>query len=118
MKKAGALASALRSSGATVASPAATPEPAPLPAVPMALASERAMAPTAELVPARPGPAAQPSRAGTKAITVHFPEEVRRQLKTLAAEEGRNIDDMVAEALNLLFVKYRKAELAPRKANK
>jgi hypothetical protein len=103
MKKAGALASALRSSGATVASPAPVHEPPPPPATTPAI--ERAGA-------------AQPSRAGTKAITVHFPEEVRRQLKTLAAEEGRNIEDMVAEALNLLFAKYRKAELAPRKASK
>jgi hypothetical protein len=104
MKKAGALASALRNSGATVASPAPVHEPSPPPA---------ATTPAIE----RAG-AAQPSRAGTKAITVHFPVEVRRQLKTLAAEEGRNIEDMVAEALNLLFVKYRKAELAPRKASK
>jgi hypothetical protein len=103
MKKAGALASALRDSGATVASPA--PVHAPLPPR------------TAPAVLERSG-TALPSRLGTKAITVHFPEEVRRQLKTLAAEEGRNIEDMVAEALNLLFAKYRKAELAPRKAVK
>jgi hypothetical protein len=101
MKKAGALASALRSSGATVASPAPVPDSLP--------------ATTPALKRAAP---AQPTRVGTKAITVHFPEEVRRQLKTLAAEEGRNIEDVVAEALNLLFAKYRKAELAPRKASK
>jgi plasmid stability protein len=46
---------------------------------------------------------------------VHFPEEVRRQLKSMAAEEGRSMEDMVAEALNLLFVRYRRPELAPRK---
>lgn len=105
MKKAGALASALRNSGATVASPAPDPEMPPLPAPAAPAAVERAGA-------------AHPSRIGTKAITVHFPEEVRRQLKTLAAGEGRNIEDMVAEALNLLFAKYRKPELAPRKINK
>jgi hypothetical protein len=55
---------------------------------------------------------------GTKAITVHFPEEVRRQLKAMAGEQGRDVADMVAEGLNLLFAKYRKAELAPRKAAK
>jgi hypothetical protein len=102
MKKAGALASALRSSGATVA---ASPTPEVMPA-------ER-VGEGAELV--RP---AQPSRQATKAITVHFPEEVRRQLKAMAGEQGRYIDDMVAEAFNLLFVKYRKAEIAPRKTNK
>ena len=56
------------------------------------------------------------SRQGTKAITVHFPEEVRRTLKSLAADKGRNMDDMVAEALNMLFAKYGKAETAPRKS--
>ncbi len=60
----------------------------------------------------------QPSRRDTAAITVHYPEPVRRQLKVLASEEGRNVDDMVAEALNLLFARYRKPEIAPRKAAK
>jgi plasmid stability protein len=53
----------------------------------------------------------------TKPITVHFPEEVRRQLKSMAAEEGRSMEDMVAEALNLLFARHRKPELAPRKSS-
>jgi hypothetical protein len=98
MKKPGALASALRSSGAAVAaSPAADEEVAP----PSSAEQDR-----------------QPSRLGTKAITVHFPEEVRRQLKAMAGEQGRDVADMVAEGLNLLFARYRKAELAPRKANK
>lgn len=96
MKKPGALASALRNSGATVA---ATPlqdlSPAP-----------EAQAPGAT------------TRLGTKAITVHFPELVRRQLKSLAAEEGRSMEDMVAEAFNLLFAHHRRPELAPRKAGK
>jgi hypothetical protein len=68
--------------------------------------------------PAAIQPDRQPSRSGTKAITVHFPEEVRRQLKAMAGEQGRDVADMVAEGLNLLFAKYRKAELAPRKAYK
>lgn len=99
MKKAGALASALRSSGSAVA------------ASPASEADAVAQAPVTEQD-------RQPSRLGTKAITVHFPEEVRRQLKAMAGEQGRDVADMVAEALNLLFVKYRKAELAPRKTNK
>jgi hypothetical protein len=101
MKKAGALASALRSSGATVvaADPAAVYESAPVPA-PVSVETA-----TPKI--------AQPSRKGTKPITVHHPEEVRRQLKALAAEQGRNVEDMVAEAFNLLFAKYRKGEIAP-----
>ena len=55
----------------------------------------------------------QPSRQSTKPITVHHPEEVRRQLKVLAAEQNRKIEDMVGEALNMLFAKYRKPEIAP-----
>jgi antitoxin-like ribbon-helix-helix protein len=97
-KKHGALASALRSSGAAVAASRSTEEDASAPEI--------------------PAQNAPPSRLGTKAITVHFPEQVRRQLKSMAAEQGRNMEDMVAEALNLLFAKYRKAELAPRKTAK
>jgi hypothetical protein len=99
MKKPGALASALRSSGSVVAAstPTQTDE------VPQTPAAEQDR---------------QPSRMGTKAITVHFPEEVRRQLKAMAGEQGRDVADMVAEGLNLLFAKYRKTELAPRKVNK
>jgi hypothetical protein len=101
MKKPGALASALRSSGAAVA------------------ASKPDVADEAEaLAPSHAAEDRQPSRVGTKAITVHFPEEVRRQLKAMAGEQGRDVADMVAEGLNLLFAKYRKAELAPRKLNK
>jgi hypothetical protein len=96
MKKPSALASALRNSGSMVA---ASPQPEPEAAAP----------------PTPPRQPAAPSRLATKAITVHFPEDVRRQLKSMAAEEGRSMEDMVAEALNLLFVRYRKLELAPRK---
>ena len=104
MKKAGALASALRSSGATLPAVAAT--------------TQRADPPPKAEEASTVAKALQPSRRETKAITVHFPEEVRRQLKALAGEQGRHVDDMVAEALNLLFVKYRRAEVAPRKVTK
>ena len=50
-----------------------------------------------------------------KPITVHHPEAVRRQLKALEAEQGRSVEDMVGEALNLMFAKYRKPEIAPVK---
>lgn len=95
MKKPSALESALRNSGATVS---ASSSPEPVPAPPSQLRAQPA------------------SRQATKAITVHFPEEVRRQLKGMAAEEGRSMEDMVAEALNLLFARHRKPELAPRKS--
>ncbi|MYJ95519.1 MAG: hypothetical protein F4053_08045 [Proteobacteria bacterium] len=56
----------------------------------------------------------QPRRAGTKAVTGHYPPVVRYQLKLLAAEQGRTMEDMLAEGLNLLFASYGKSEIAPR----
>ena len=54
----------------------------------------------------------QKSRQGRKAITVQQPEEVRRQLKMLALEQGDTLENKVAEALNDLFAKYQKPEIA------
>lgn len=69
--------------------------------------------PIVEAAP-QPGRAAvAPSRAGTKPITGFFPDEVRVQLKVLAAEKRRSMESMLAEALNDLFAKYGKAEIAP-----
>ena len=95
MTKTGALASALRSSGASVAADETIPI---------------ATAPVEQK-------AKQQSRLGTKPITVHFPREVRHQLKILAAEQDKHIETMVGEALNLLFAKYRKGEIAPVKGS-
>jgi hypothetical protein len=55
----------------------------------------------------------QPSRAGTRPITVHFPEAVRRQLKLIALEEQKTLHNLLAEAFNDLFAKYGKPEIAP-----
>jgi hypothetical protein len=57
----------------------------------------------------------QVSRLGTTPITVHHPGEVAASFKALAGEQGRAVEDMVAEAFNLLFAKYRKPEIAPVK---
>ena len=59
-------------------------------------------------------PAAQPSREGTVAITVHFPEEVRAQLKSLAAKKRTKMKTLLAEAFNDLFARYGKPEIAPK----
>lgn len=57
----------------------------------------------------------KPSRAGKIGLTVHTFEPVRRQLKALAAVQGRSMDDAVHEALNLLFALHGRPEIAPRK---
>ena len=54
-----------------------------------------------------------PNRAGKSPITVHFPTEVRDQLKILAVEQRRPMSRLIAEAYNDLFAKYGKPEIAP-----
>lgn len=80
----------------------------PFPSPPVA-APQEMVAP--EVAP--PKPTGQPSRRGTKAVTGHYPAAVRYQLKLLAAEKGRTMEDMLAEGLNMLFAAYGKSEIAP-----
>ena len=55
------------------------------------------------------------SRIGKRALTVHVPEDVHKQVKHLAVEQGRPDYDVVNEGLNLVFAMYGKPECAPRK---
>jgi hypothetical protein len=55
----------------------------------------------------------QPGRAGTRPITVHFPEEVRDQLKLLALQQKKTLHNLLAEGFNDLFAKYGRPEIAP-----
>lgn len=55
----------------------------------------------------------RPSRAGKSFVGGYFPPEVRRQIKTLAAEHDKTVQQLVGEALNSLFASYGKAEIAP-----
>lgn len=52
-----------------------------------------------------------PSRIGQKPITAFFPEEVRVQLKMMAAEQRQSMESLIGEALNDLFAKYGKPEI-------
>jgi len=52
-------------------------------------------------------------REGKRLIGGHFAPEVLKQLRLLAAEQDRTLQDLIAEALNELFAKYRKPEIAP-----
>jgi hypothetical protein len=66
--------------------------------------------------PARPANTtapAQQGRAGTSPITVHFPKQVRDQLKILAVQNNKTLHSLVAEGFNDLFAKYGKPEIAP-----
>ena len=74
---------------------------------------------TAEAEPAAGTKAATKKAAGqanmvaTKPITVHYPGDVRDQLKILAVEQGLTMQTLVAEGFNMLFAKYGKPEIAP-----
>jgi hypothetical protein len=46
-------------------------------------------------------------------MTVHFPKQVRDQLKILAVQKNKTLHSLVAEAFNDLFAKYGKPEIAP-----
>jgi hypothetical protein len=57
--------------------------------------------------PAPKKPNNQPgSRSGKKAISGFFEIEVSRQLKVIAANNDTTVQDLLGEALNLLFEKY------------
>lgn len=47
----------------------------------------------------------RPSRTGTRLIGGHFPPDVAKHLKILAAEEDTSVQSLLEEALDLLFVK-------------
>ena len=72
------------------------PEPAPAPSLPK----------VRELV-------APKTRVGTKQIAAHFPEDVAWQLRALAVERKTTVQNLMAEALNDLFAKHGKPEVAP-----
>lgn len=76
-----------------------TPEPAAAPAVPEL--SEAA---------GRTGPR---TRVGTKQVAAHFPEDVAWQLRALAVDRKTTVQNLMAEALNDLFAKYGRPEIAP-----
>ena len=54
-----------------------------------------------------------PARVGKKAIAGFFDVDVSRQLKQLGLDNGDvSVQDLLAEALNLLFQKYGKPTIA------
>src|SRR6266481_1464040 len=55
----------------------------------------------------------RPGRAHKSNVTGYFPPAVKKQLRLLAAEHDTTIQALLAEALNELFAKYGKPEIAP-----
>jgi GMP synthase-like glutamine amidotransferase len=54
----------------------------------------------------------RPARVGKRFVGAHFHPEVARQLKMLAAEDDRTIQELLEDAVDLLFVKAGKAKIA------
>ena len=88
---------------------------------PLALGLERTKPVSASAGPAvRPQPDAEaaapsrrtPSREGQILVGGFFAPEVHRQLKVLAAESGVTQQGLIAEALNMLFAKHGKPQIA------
>jgi hypothetical protein len=61
----------------------------------------------------KPKALTEKGRGGTSPITVHFPKQVRDQLKILAVQQNTTLHSLVAEGFNDLFAKYGKPEIAP-----
>lgn len=56
-----------------------------------------------------------PSRQGKKFIGAYFTPEVSKQLKILAATEDKSVQDLLAQALNLLFQEHHMNPIAQEK---
>ena len=61
---------------------------------------------------ATPRKAPSPSRTGRVLIGAHFAPEVQTALKIIAAEERTTMQALLAEAINAVFAKRRKPEIA------
>ena len=73
--------------------------------------SDAPVAPQSALATSAPKPA-NSGRQGTKLIGGHFAPEVSTQLRIIAAEEGTTVQNLLAEALDDLFVKKGKGRVA------
>lgn len=58
-----------------------------------------------------------PSRSGRVLIGGHFAPEVQTALKIIAAEERTTMQALLAEAINLVFAKRHKPEIADISTN-
>lgn len=70
----------------------ATPKPPPAPQ---------------EAEEARPAKAAA-TRTNTRQVSGHYPPEVAQTLRLIAVEQDKDVQEILAEALNMLFARYGK----------
>ena len=58
-------------------------------------------------------PSMAQSRVGKVNVSAYFPPEVKSSLRLIQAKRGGKMQDLLAEALNMLFAKYGVPEAAP-----
>lgn len=46
------------------------------------------------------------TRVGTSPLAGHFPEEHSRAFRALAASQGKDVQELLAEAVNMVFKRY------------
>ena len=49
------------------------------------------------------------TRTDTRQVSGHFKPDVAQTIRLIAAEQGRDIQEILAEALNMVFARYGKA---------
>jgi hypothetical protein len=69
-------------------------------------------APEPEAAPVKVEAARPAYREGKKAFSTWLNEKAIRQLKALAAEEGRTVQDLMVELINREFARKGKPEIA------
>ena len=87
-----------------------TPAASAIPPIPKATRTKRrhnrkVEAPTSTSIQA-------PSRVGKKAIIGYFDPSVSKQLKQMGLDKDLSVQDLLSEAINDLFHKYRKPNIA------
>ena len=53
-----------------------------------------------------------PSRQGKRNVSGYFSQEVHRQLRVIAAEEDKSLQDVLGDAINVLFERKGKPPIA------
>lgn len=56
----------------------------------------------------------RPSRQNTKHIGGYYPPEVSKQLRSIGLDEDKSVQDLIAEALDMLFQSRKKPMIAQK----
>lgn len=77
-------------------------------AVPVAISAQTMTGQDMEPQPSAPSYRTAQTRSDTRQISGHFKTEVSQTLRLIAVEQDRDIQEILAEALNMVFERYGK----------